>query len=238
MSIVAFGLFYPIDALLTQVFHSKARKIQIATQSFISLLFLIGISLGFSISTQFIRSRKISSPHQVLGIIILILCLSQIPLGIFLRRAQGPQNHPQNNEAIPPIPSQTKTKVYIKRVILTHRLLAFLVFVIGLMNIGLGFDFALASKYNKLWVPLTLALVVLWGLGVGFRYMYVSNWKDGREEEDCEGRMRKAYAELSAGENGRQEWNSLGHAQYEMSDFGKDGARVGVEQYKVPVYRS
>ncbi|KAE9977798.1 hypothetical protein EG328_001831 [Venturia inaequalis] len=236
---LAFGLFYPLDALVTRVFHSKAKKIHMAMQAFIVTLFLVGISLGFSISMQFVRSRKLSSPHQILGIITLVLFLAQIPLGFLLRRAQGPQD-PLNQE-ITPIAYKIQSKMQVKRFILGHRLLAFIIFVVGLTNVGLGFNLALASNYNKLWVPLALALMVLWFLGVGFRYIYASNRKDGREDEDHEERMKKAYAEYAAGQNVRHEQNSFGHGQpahYEMSDFGKNGAQVRVEQYDVPVSRS
>ncbi|TID27025.1 iron reductase domain protein [Venturia nashicola] len=237
---LAFGLFYPLDALITRLFHSKTRKIHITTQSFIFLLLLTGISLGFSISTQFVRSKKISSPHQVLGIITLILYLTQIPLGILLRRTQGPQDPPQN-QAVTPIAYQLKSKMQIKRFILAHRLLALLVFVLGLTNVGLGFNFALAANYNKFWVPMALALVLLWFLGVGFRYMCVSSRKDGKGDEDFEERMRKAYAEYAAGQDVRKAQNGFGHGQspqYEMSDLGKNGAEVRVEQYEIPVQRS
>lgn len=140
-----------------------------------------------------------------------------------------------------PIAYQIQSKMQVKRFILGHRLLSLIIFVAGLTNVGLGFNFALASNYNKLWVPLALALMVLWFLGVGFRYMYASNKKDGKEDEDHEERMKRAYAEYAAGQNASHEQKSFGHgqsAQYEMSVFGKNGARVRVEQYEVPIPRS
>lgn len=237
---LAFGLFYPLDALFTRVFHTRAAKIHIAMQGFIFILFIVGIGLGFSISMQFVRSKHVSSPHQVLGIVVLILFLAQIPLGVMLRRAQGPKEAPQN-QAIAPIAYQIKSKMQVKRFILSHRLLAFVIFVVGLTNIGLGFSFALASGYNKLWVPLALALMILWFLGVGFRYMYASNRKDGKEDDDHSERMAKAYAEYAAGQDVRHEQSSFGHgqsAEYEMGHLGKNGAQVRVEQYEVPVPRS
>lgn len=174
---IVFGLFYPSHALVTRVFHSKARKIQITMQDFIFVLFLVGLSLGFSISMQFVRSKKISNPPQVLGIMTLILFLAHIPL-VFLCRAQGPKDPPQN-QAITLITYQTKSEMQVKRFILGHRLLAILLFVVGLIS-RISFNFALVSSYNKLWVPLALAWLVLWFLGVGFRYIYASNNKDGK----------------------------------------------------------
>ncbi|QDS69378.1 hypothetical protein FKW77_004452 [Venturia effusa] len=237
---LVFGLFYPMDALITRVFHSKAKKIHIVMQGFMFALFVVGLGLGFSISMQFVRSKKVSSPHQVLGIITLIFILAQIPLGVLLRRAQAPRDVPQN-QALTPMAYQIHAKMTVKRFILGHRLLAFVIFVLGLTNVGLGFNFALAANYNKLWVPLALALMVLWFLGVGFRYMYASNKKDAKEDGDYEERMKRAYAEYSAGQTARHGRNSSGHEQpphYEMSDFGKSGAQVRVEQYQVSVPRS
>lgn len=240
---LAFGLFYPLDALINRVFVSRAAKIHIGMQGLIFVLFIVGIGLGFSMSMQFVRSKSISSPHQVLGIIALILFLAQIPLGVMLRRAQGPKEPPQN-QAIAPIAYQIKSKMQAKRLILSHRSLALLVFIVGLTNVGLGFNFALAPGYNKLWVPLALALMVLYFVGAGFRYMYASNKKDGKEEDDHEERMKKAYAEYAAGQTARQGQASFGHGQppgyensVEMGSLGKNGAQVQVERYEVPVPR-
>jgi hypothetical protein len=214
-----------------------------AMQGLIFALFIVGIGLGFSISMQFVRSKSVSSPHQILGIIAIILFLSQIPLGVMLRRAQGPKEPPQN-QAITPIAYQIKSKMQIKRLILSHRILALVLFIVGLTNVGLGFNFALASGYNKLWAPLAIALLVLYFLGTGFRYMYASNKKDAKEEDDHEERMKKAYAEYAAGQSARHGQNSFGHGQppgygdsVEMGSLGKNGAHVQVERYEVPVPR-
>jgi hypothetical protein len=240
---LAFGLFYPLDALISRIFVARAAKVHMGMQGLIFVLYIVGLGLGFALSMQFVRSKTISSAHQIIGIIVLVLFLAQAPLGVMLRRAQGPKEPPAN-QSITPIAYQIKSKMLVKRLLLSHRVLAFVLFALGLTNAGLGFNFALASGYNKLWTPLAIALLVLYFVGAGFRYMYASNKKDAKEEDDHEERMKKAYAEYAARQAAIHGQQSFGHGQppgygeaVEMGNLGKTGAQVQVERYEVPVPR-
>ncbi|KAL1881422.1 hypothetical protein VTK73DRAFT_3940 [Phialemonium thermophilum] len=98
---------------------------------------LVGVGLGFYISTLYNRSKSFNHPHQILGMVVLGFLVIKSGLGYFHQRRDDPKFAPYH--------------VWIGR----------LVIVVGIINGFMGFPFALAPRYNYILAGLVLALVPL-----------------------------------------------------------------------------
>ncbi|KAH6690647.1 hypothetical protein F5X68DRAFT_274539 [Plectosphaerella plurivora] len=145
--VVVFVGMLPAGALMIQLGHWA--RLHAMNQVLALLLFLVGAGLGMATSPNFQRSRLFRSPHQILGIVIMIFLLAQFVLG-FLHHRQWKQTKQPTKLAVP------------------HRWLGRVIMLMGIVNAFLGFRFALNGFYNYILTGLViavagLALVLIFG---------------------------------------------------------------------------
>jgi hypothetical protein len=125
-------------------------------------------------------------------------------LGIIHHRAQLEEK--RNPPQIPP-----RKRKYGRGFI--HGILSVLIFVIGVIDAALGFDFALSVTYNKLWVPLVLAVIIILLFAWGFRYCIDAHEKDEQAFEHMEQNQNDAWQRYEEGQN-RQRQHQQPYAGY------------------------
>ncbi|KAJ1326380.1 Cytochrome domain of cellobiose dehydrogenase [Microdochium nivale] len=103
------------------------------------VMFIIGASLGMSISGMYNRTRKYNSAHQIIGLLVFIFVFGQFALGFLHHRGVKK--------------TQQKTKLAP-----IHVWLGRLIIVLGLVNAFLGFTLSQAVFYNYILTGLILAV--------------------------------------------------------------------------------
>lgn len=128
---LAFILVFPTGALVMRLlrrfgvfYHAGLQVIGIA-------IVIVGFAAGVYVSRQYIRSRNFGSGHQILGLLIFAALFVQAVLGLVQHR----------------IFRRTKQ---ITPMGVVHRFLGPAVIVLGLVNGGLGLDFAGESFISML----------------------------------------------------------------------------------------
>ena len=251
---LAVGLFLPFDVLVFKLF--RKIRFHMWTQGITLGLFIIGLGLGFWVAPLFVRvswyrwkmlvesnahisqSKNFNSGHEILGFFMIVLILVQLYLGISHHR----QREAKRKEFAPASPPQdTKTKYTSHGFI--HSVLGLLIFFLGIVECAVGFDFALSVAYNKLWVPLVLAVVIILLFVYGIRYCFDTNKKDQEEFAELDRRNAEAWQQYQTSQNERQQnyaqpqmhgqFGAYKQPDVEMRPVGQSGqgyGQVGVPQ--------
>jgi uncharacterized membrane protein len=130
-------------------------------QSLSTIIAIIGIIIGFYLSTMFNKSQNYASAHQVIGIIILLAILAQWGMGaghhLMYRRTQRPTK-------LGPI----------------HRYFGYVILFLAILNGGIGLTWSYASR--GVIIGYSIAVLILGGLSVALfawsRFTFRSQYKD------------------------------------------------------------
>jgi hypothetical protein len=112
----------------------------------------------------------------VIGFIILFFYLAQFPLGYLHHRNQ-------------------KNRKVVKNIGLAHYGIGFMIFLLAIVDAAIGFNFALASNYNKLWAPLSIAVVIIYSIVMGAKYFWDKTKQDAKDEEEDAAVLKEIRAE-------------------------------------------
>lgn len=135
---------------------------------------------------------------------MIAVIIADLVLGIMHHRAQLKEE--KNPPQMPP-----RKRKYGRGFI--HGILGLLIFLIGVIDAALGFNFALSVGYNKLWVPLVLAVIILLLFVWGFRYCFDTHVKDQQTFEHMQQNQDDAWQRY-AEEQGRQRQQQSSYAGY------------------------
>ena len=141
---VAFLIVFPLGALSIGIL--KSVKIHMIFQTIGLVLGVIGAASGFYLSTMYNRSKHFNSGHQIIGLILVIALIGQWVCGFLHHRYF------------------TKSGIsWMKGLsIKSHRMvMGPLVLVLGLTNGAIGFRFAVANQYNRIYIPIAVVLVTV-----------------------------------------------------------------------------
>lgn len=171
-----------------------------------------------------------SSGHQILGILLLILWIAQTTQSYLYHRRQVAATTTQQ----PRKASKIFTLILIG--------LFALLFILGIASAATGFNFALSPAYNRAWIPLVLGVAILLSISAGIKYCLRTSKQDKVDERQLERETADKWAQYYAE-------REQGHQQYEMYQQGlkqggvtqtvtelqpqqRGGADVGAVQYE------
>jgi cytochrome b len=157
----SFVFLFPLGSLVLKVLH-KALWHGIV-QIIAVVLITVGFGLGIYISTQYNKvrlnhssiinnhmmetngnqSRSFVSAHQLIGLIVFIALLIQLGLGLLHHRTW----------------KRTKSPTIFSKI---HRYLGPTIFLLSVINGGIGFNFAENSSYNPRYAVVVLAVAVIY----------------------------------------------------------------------------
>jgi hypothetical protein len=120
-----------------------------------------------------------------MGILIVVVFTSQIPLGIFAERLRR-QWKARENPA-PPTKAQ-------RAVQLVHPLTGWAVLFLAVVDAGLGFNLALTNAYSRVWIPTVVGIFAVILIASGVRYMWRASRADAADEVDVFKHDRSAFA--------------------------------------------
>ncbi len=135
---------------------------------------------------------------------MIAVILANLALGITHHRAQLEEK--RNPPQIPP-----RKRKYGRGFI--HGILGLLIFLIGVIDAAIGFDFALAVSYNKIWVPLVLAVIIVLLFTWGLRYCFDTHKQDQETFEHMQQNQDDAWQRYGE-EQGRQRQQQQSYAGY------------------------
>jgi hypothetical protein len=96
---------------------------------------------------------------------------------------------------------------------------------VGIVDAAIGFDLALAPGYNKMWVPLVIAVAILLLFVAGIRYCFDTHRKDQQESAALDRRNVEAWREYQ---------NSQSQQQQYANQYTQPPAYGGFGAYKQP----
>lgn len=120
---LAFILIFPLGAVLMRLLKRVRFVVHAGVQALGSALVLIGFAAGVYVSRRYNHTRRLSTSHQVLGLVVFAALLAQVALGYAHHR------------------------LYVRRrkestMGVLHRCIGPALIVLGLVNGGLGLDLA------------------------------------------------------------------------------------------------
>ncbi|EPS30423.1 hypothetical protein PDE_05374 [Penicillium oxalicum 114-2] len=174
---IAIIFLFPFGAILLRVFPQSVRWHWV-NQTLSTGIAILGLILGFYLSTQFTKSQSWNSTHQIIGIIILIAILLQWGMGFW--------HHLQYKKTKAPT-----------RFGVVHRYFGFIVILLAIINGGIGLDWSYASTGAIVGYSVGVAVVSL--VFVGLLVWARLKPRDGRK-----GFRRQEEEELS--ERTPQRW--------------------------------
>jgi len=141
--ILAFLIVFPLGALSIGIL--KSVKIHMIFQTGGLALGVIGAASGFYLSTVYNRSKHFSSGHQIIGLLLVMALIGQW-VGGFLHHRQFAKTHVPWMNGLP---------------IKGHRMvMGPLILVLGLTNGAIGFRFAVANQYNRIYIPIAIVVMI------------------------------------------------------------------------------
>ncbi|TLD23493.1 Serine/threonine-protein kinase [Venturia nashicola] len=144
---LTFAIIFPLGVFFLRILEKVS--LHIYAQTFGLFLVIIGVFSGFVVSRSYNRSKNFSSPHQIIGLVIFLLILVQWTFGFLHHRTY--------------LKTQTPTWM-----IKPHKfILGPLIMVLGLVNVALGFRFAVAGQDNLYYVPLVITVTLLMAVAFG-----------------------------------------------------------------------
>ncbi|KAJ6105048.1 hypothetical protein N7486_003737 [Penicillium sp. IBT 16267x] len=184
-------LFNPTGVVFLRILPKSVRWHWI-NQTLSSALAILGIVIGFYLSTMFTKSQSYSSSHQVLGILILLAILAQWAMGgwhhLVYRRTQSPT-----------------------RFGVVHRYFGYVVFFLAVINGGIGLTWSYASRSVVIGYSVTVAVI---GIGV----IAVFSWARWNSRSDPKNPFNESFRLIghqsgddSNSYEGQDAGRSLGH---------------------------
>ncbi|KAJ5683844.1 uncharacterized protein N7477_000189 [Penicillium maclennaniae] len=156
---VALILLNPAGVILLRVIPKSVRWHWI-NQTFSSAIAIVGIIVGFYLSTMFTKSQSYGSAHQILGILILLAILAQWGMGgwhhLVYRRTQSPT-----------------------RFGVVHRYFGYVIFFFAVVNGGIGLTWSYASKSVVIGYSVVAAIISI-GLIAVFSW---ARWNARRDQK-------------------------------------------------------
>jgi hypothetical protein len=110
------------------------------------------------------QSKNFASAHQLIGLLILIMLLIQLGLGLLHHRTW----------------KQTKSPTKFSKI---HKFLGPAVLLLGLINGGLGFDFANNSSYNARYIVIILTVAILYSGVRGIAWWWAGRRKERKQQQ-------------------------------------------------------
>lgn len=156
---------------------------------------------------------------------MIVIVLVELGYGIIAHRRREAARKLQS----PPQSPRGKSKYTSPGFI--HGILGLLIFLIGVVNAAIGFDFAIAVSYNKLWVPLVLAVVIILLFVSGIRYCFDTHKKDEQEFAELDRRNAGAWRQYQAEQHSQQQY---GQPQQFPPQYGQQQPYGGFGAYKEP----
>lgn len=136
-------------------------------QSLATAIALVGIVIGFYLSTMFTKSQSYGSAHQILGILVLLAIVVQWGIGFWhhymYRKTQSPTK-------LGPV----------------HRYFGYVIFFVAILNGGIGLTWSYASKAVVTGYSVAVAV-----LGVGI--VAVFGWARWNSARDQKSRSRSPF---------------------------------------------
>lgn len=132
-------LLFPCGAILLRVFPKSVRWHWV-NQTISTCLAGIGLVIGFYLSTQFTKSQSCSSPHQILGIVILLAIIAQWGMGFWHHRLYKKTQTPSMFGVV-------------------HRYFGFVVILLAIINGGIGLSWSYAS--NGVLIGYSIAVIIV-----------------------------------------------------------------------------
>ncbi|KAJ5610656.1 hypothetical protein N7510_007375 [Penicillium lagena] len=155
----AFILLMPSGVILLRVYPKSVRWHWV-NQTISTGLSLIGIVIGFYLSTMFTKSQSFGSTHQILGIIILLAMLLQLGMGFWhhwmYKRTQSPTRYG-----------------------ILHRYFGWVVMFLAIINGGIGLTWSYTSTSVVIGYSVAVTIIGLGVLGTVFR----AKWTSGRSQK-------------------------------------------------------
>jgi len=146
---LAFLIVFPMGALSIVVL--KSVKVHMIFQTIGLILGVIGAASGLYLSTVYNRSNHFTSGHQIIGLVLVVLLIGQWVGGFLHHRHFAKSGLPWMNGL--PIKS--------------HRMfIGPLILILGLINGAVGFRFAVAYQYNRIYIPVAVVVVTVVGLTI------------------------------------------------------------------------
>ena len=136
---LTFVIIYPLGALLLRLLERKGLLLHAAIQTLGFLLTTMATAGGLAISRLYLRSKAITSAHQILGLLIWIALAFQLGLGILHHRLFKKHQRPTLLGKI-------------------HRYLGPTALLLGIINAPIGFRFA---GNARLGIPYAIVVVVV-----------------------------------------------------------------------------
>jgi hypothetical protein len=133
----------------------------------------------------FLKSRKYTDPHQVIGLFIMIFFIGQFIAGILSYRSLK-KVRSQSQQQNPPLAHRRLDK--------GHRYFGWFLVLLVVINVGLGFDLALTPLYATYWIPIVIAIFVIFTIVYGMRYMITKKRQDAEEDADHQQKYAGAIA--------------------------------------------
>ncbi len=93
-----------------------------------------------------------------------------------------------------------------KRLDKGHRYFGWFVVFLAVVNVGLGFNLALTPLYAEYWIPVVIAIFVVFVIAYGTRYMIMKNRKDATETTDYQQKYDSAIAQAQAQAQAANGW--------------------------------
>ena len=201
----SFVFLFPLGSLVLKVLH-KALWHGIV-QILAVVLITVGFGLGIYLSTQYNKvcrahpskanhhsnettnqnqSKSFLSAHQIIGLLIFVALLIQLGLGLLHHRTY----------------KQTKSPTTFSKI---HRYLGPAVFLLGVINGGLGFNFAENSSYNARYAVVVLAVAVIY-FGVRGTAWWWTKRNGGKGEQ-------KQQQQQWIGDDGYRQHEQSGHQE-------------------------
>ncbi|KAI9784200.1 MAG: hypothetical protein M1816_001022 [Peltula sp. TS41687] len=138
-----FVILFPVGAMFQRLFGSV--RLHRLTQLFGLVVILVGLGLGIKLSKQYNKSKKFHSAHQIIGLLVLSLCISQAALGLL-------QHHLHHRK------TQRKSPPAVLNLNLIHRIAGPIIILLGILNGGIGFTFANSPRHN---IPYAIIILVV-----------------------------------------------------------------------------
>lgn len=131
VTLLAFGIVFPLGYLLLRVFEKV--WLHAGFQTLALLLTILGAATGYGISRIYSISPSLNSPHQIMGIVTLLLALTAWLLGII--------GHILYKKRKTPSPLMT-----------VHRIVGPTVVILGFVTACLGFNFVGLNRAIIVWI--------------------------------------------------------------------------------------
>ncbi|OCL01745.1 iron reductase domain protein [Glonium stellatum] len=165
----AFLIMFPFNVALVGFF--KTAKLHMWFSGLITIFIIIGFALGIYVSGEYNRSKHFDSAHQIFGFIIIAIFIGVAAMGGFQARqhkAAPATSQPSSNGRREPTKLDS-----------THKWVGRLLWVLGIVNGGLGLQFSDSPMHTQI----IYALVTV-ALALPLAVVYSCIWRKRKVRQD------------------------------------------------------